>query len=180
MWDDLEEQVTLERRQLHRLLNTYHPLLERCAASEPDEIEISALASMLHSFYNGLENIFKRTALELRDPMPGGDSWHKDLLDRMAEATGNRSALLSSPLRDKIKEYMEFRHFFRHACTFHLRWNRMKALALGCEQTLLSLALPDGCTPREHSYQSGNHSYQINRARKVFGSLQVEIGAGKG
>ena len=139
MWDELREQVALERRQLHRLLNTYRALLGRCATSDPDDIEIAALASMLHSFYNGVENIFKRTALELGDAMPGGDSWHKDLLDRMAEATGNRSALLSSPLRDRIKEYMEFRHFFRHAYTFHLRWNRMKALAVGCEETLLSL-----------------------------------------
>ncbi|MGA3325513.1 MAG: hypothetical protein ABSF45_13660 [Terriglobia bacterium] len=136
MWDSLGEQVALERRQLHRLFLAYHPLLEKCAVSSPDYIELSALAAMLHSFYNGIENIFKRTTLELGDPMPGGESWHKDLLDGMTEATGNRKPVLSPGLRERLKEYMEFRHVFRHAYTFDLRWDRMKTLVLGCEETL--------------------------------------------
>jgi len=56
VWDELGEQVALERRQLQRLLDTYRALVKRCATSPPDDIEISALASMLHSFYNGVEN----------------------------------------------------------------------------------------------------------------------------
>ena len=55
MWDELREQVALERRQLHRLLRVYRALLGRCATSAPDDIEISALAAMLHCFYNGDE-----------------------------------------------------------------------------------------------------------------------------
>ena len=136
MWDSLGEQVTLERGQLHRLLRVYRPLLEKCAASPPNDIELSALAAMLHSFYTGIENIFKRTTLELGDPMPGGESWHKDLLDGMTEVTGNRKPVLSPGLRGRLKEYMEFRHVFRHAYTFDLRWDRMKTLVLGCEETL--------------------------------------------
>jgi predicted nucleotidyltransferase len=31
---------------------------------------------------------------------------------------------------------MEFRHVFRRAYTFDLRWDRMKTLILGCEDTL--------------------------------------------
>jgi hypothetical protein len=31
---------------------------------------------------------------------------------------------------------MEFRHFFRHSYVFFLRWDRMKPLVLGCEETL--------------------------------------------
>jgi hypothetical protein len=91
---------------------------------------------MLHSFYNGIENIFKRTVLELGDPMPDGESWHKDLLDGMTQATGNRKPVLSGGLRTRLKEYMEFRHLFRHAYTFDLRWDRMRTLVLGCEETL--------------------------------------------
>ena len=136
MWDSLQEQVALERRRLHRLFSVYRPLLEKCAASAPDDIELSALSAMLHSFYNGMENIFKRVTLELGDPMPGDESWHKELLDSMADATGNRNAVLSPQLRGRLKEYMEFRHVFRHAYTFDLRWDRMKTLVLGCEDTL--------------------------------------------
>ena len=88
------------------------------------------------SFYNGIENIFKRTTMELGDRMPGSESWHKELLDGMTQATPNRKPVISSGLRGRLKEYMEFRHVFRHPYTFDLRWDRMKTLVLGCEETL--------------------------------------------
>ena len=47
-----------------------------------------------------------------------------------------REQVLSRELGGRLKEYMEFRHVFRHAYTFDLRWDRMKALVLGCEETL--------------------------------------------
>src|SRR5947207_3857330 len=41
-------------------------------------------------------------------------------------------------------------------------------------------ALRAGCTRTKHSYQSGNRSSKLNETRMVFGSLQIEIGSGKG
>ena len=54
----------------------------------------------------------------------------------MTEPTGSRKPLISSELSVRLKEYMEFRHFFRHAYIFTLNWDRMKNLVLGSEQTL--------------------------------------------
>ncbi len=139
MWDKLRKQVAVEREQLGRLLESYRPLLETCAAGPPSDIELSALAAMLHSFYNGIENTFKRASVELGDPLPSGESWHQELLDAMAKATSHRKPVISPALRGRLKEYMEFRHFFRHAYIFSLRWDRMKGLALGCEDTLRQL-----------------------------------------
>ncbi len=136
MWDRLREQVALERGQLHRLLDVHRPLLDKCAASPPNNIELSALAAMLHAFYNGIENIFKRTAVEIDGGMPTGEFWHKALLDSMTRATGQRTSVLSPDLGRRLKEYMEFRHVFRHAYTFDLRWDSMKTLALGCDEAL--------------------------------------------
>jgi len=82
--DKQRKQVAVERQQLHRLLESYRPLLEKSTASPPNDIELSAMAAMLHSFYNGIENIFKRAAVELGDPLPGGESWHQELLETMA------------------------------------------------------------------------------------------------
>ncbi len=110
MWDELREQVTLERGQLHRLPDVYRPLVDQCAVTPPNDIELSALAAMLHAFYNGIENIFKGTAVELGGPMPTGEFWHKELLDSMTRATGQRGPVLSPELRGRLKEYMEFRH----------------------------------------------------------------------
>jgi len=136
VWDRLRKQIDLERRQLHLLLEKYQALLRKCAVTSPNDIELSALAAMLHAFYNGIETIFKRTAAELGDPLPAGESWHKELLDAMAQATRQRSPVLSPELQARLKEYMEFRHMFRHAYTFELQWNKMRTLILGCEETL--------------------------------------------
>ena len=54
----------------------------------------------------------------------------------MAQPTQKRKPVLPSDLQARLKEYMEFRHMFRHAYTFQLRWNKMMALILGCEETL--------------------------------------------
>lgn len=139
MWDRLRKQIAVERQQLHRLLETHRPLLEKCAATPPSDIELSALAAMLHSFYNGIENIFKRAAVELNDGLPGGEFWHKELLDAMTRPTSRRNPVISHELRGRLKEYMEFRHVFRHSYIFNLRWDGMKSLVLGCEETLRQL-----------------------------------------
>ena len=66
-WDKFRKQQAAEREQLRRLLAGMAPLLARCHQTAPNEIELSALAAMLHSFYTGIENIFKRVVAP-----PGG------------------------------------------------------------------------------------------------------------
>jgi hypothetical protein len=139
VWDDLREQITVEREQLRHLQDVRRPLLERCAARPPDRIELSALAAMLHSLYGGIDDIFKRSTLELGDRLPAGHSWHKDLLDSMATPGRDRGPLISAELKSRLTDYMEFRHFFRHSYVFVLEWDRMKPLVLGCEETLRQL-----------------------------------------
>ncbi len=56
------------------------PLLIQCRRISPSEIELSALAALLHAFYTGIENIFKRLALELDGTTLSGEAWHRDLL----------------------------------------------------------------------------------------------------
>jgi hypothetical protein len=102
-------------------LGTHLSLLERCATEAPDPIELSALAAVLHSFYTGIENIFKRVAVTLDEGLPQGDVWHRRLLDSMASGTTKRPAVITKPLRDTLRGYLDFRHVFRHAYTFELR-----------------------------------------------------------
>jgi hypothetical protein len=63
-WDKFRKQQATEREQLQRLLSGIHPLLAQCRDTAPTEIELSALAATLHSFYTGVKNIFKRVAME--------------------------------------------------------------------------------------------------------------------
>jgi len=139
VWDNLRKAISLERQQLRRLLQDYRPLLEKCAAAPPNLTELSALALVLHSFYNGVENIFRRVATELGSGAPRGQFWHRRLLDSMKQPATARPALISEQLAERLDEYLQFRHLFRHSYGFDLGWNSMKPLALECQDTLKQL-----------------------------------------
>ena len=85
-WDELRKEIATERRYLHRELHGYKPLLEKCRMQAPDMIESTALGALLHSFYNGLENIFKRIAMACDGALPEGGLWHRRLLARRSHS----------------------------------------------------------------------------------------------
>jgi uncharacterized protein with von Willebrand factor type A (vWA) domain len=136
---ELRGQTEVERRQLRRLLETHAGLLARCREGEPTVDELAALAAILHAFYNGVENIFKRVAATLDGGPPSGPFWHADLIEAMATAKPNRPALLSESLSETLQEYLDFRHVFRQAYSFELRWEKMKHLVLGLHEILRRL-----------------------------------------
>ncbi len=134
-WDRFRKQQAAEREQLQRLLSGVRGLLTRCRSTAPTEIELSAPAATLHSFYTGVENIFKRVAVELDGEPVRGDSWHRELLLRMKAPTARRPALLSEETHDTLNEYLRFRHVFRNAYSFDLDWQKMSPLVLRLEET---------------------------------------------
>lgn len=136
MSDKLRKQLEVERQQLNRLIGEHRILLDSCATKEPTPIEVSALATFLHSFYSGIENSLKRIAFEIDGEVPSGDAWHRQLLTLMANATAVRPPVLSQTLYEILSEYLAFRHFFRQAYSFHFDWSKMAGLVLKAEQTL--------------------------------------------
>ena len=62
IWFKLHEKVAskvdFEIGQIEELLASYSELLKRSQTETPNLVDITALGSVLHSFYNGLENIF--------------------------------------------------------------------------------------------------------------------------
>jgi hypothetical protein len=139
--DKLQKQIRVEFSQLNQLLETHRSLFEKCKATKPDPIEQSALAAMLHAFYTGVENILKRIALEINGRLPEGEFWHRKLLDEMAAPAQNRPAIISIALKESLRNYLEFRHVFRHAYTFELRWEKMSGLVRDCEKVLQEIEL---------------------------------------
>jgi len=47
-----------------------------------------------------------------------------------------RPLVISERLRESLRGYLDFRHVFRQAYTFELRWQRMAVLVRNCEETL--------------------------------------------
>src|SRR3972149_978650 len=97
--DKLQKQIRVEFSQLKQLLEIHRSLVEKCKTTKPDPIERSALAAMLHAFYTGVENILKRTALEINGRLPEGEFWHRKLLEEMPFPPPIVQQLFHSPLR---------------------------------------------------------------------------------
>jgi hypothetical protein len=109
--EKVASQITFEIEQLDQLLVAYADLWERAQQGTPDLVEVTAMASVLDSFYNGLENIFLSITKGLDQEVPAGAQWHRDLLVQMTHETVNRSSVISAELAQKLADYLGFRHF---------------------------------------------------------------------
>ena len=115
----------------------------------PGPIHPRTLGSMLHDFYTGSERIFQTIAEELDGGLPTGEEWHRALLDQMTlDLAGIRPPVLDDTLRERLDEYLRFRHVFRHIYGFQLQRERCEPLAdqLGDVLDALSRQLNTFCT----------------------------------
>ena len=128
MADNVVSHIIFEIGQIDQLLTVYADLVERVQQRPPDLVEIAALASVLHSFYNGLENIFLSIAKGLDPQVSTGAQWHRDLLVHMTQETAHRGAVISAELAQKLATYLGFRHFYRHSYSFFLEWDKLQEL----------------------------------------------------
>ena len=131
MLEKVFSQIEFEIKQIDHLFEIYANLLQQAQQnSSPDLVEVIAVASVLHSFYNGLENIFLTIAKRIDHNVPDSAQWHRDLLTRMAEATLTRKAVLTAETTRQLAKYLGFRHFYRHSYSFFLEWDELEGLAL--------------------------------------------------
>jgi len=136
VWPETKSRAELELSLLRRELEEYRDLIEKVHQAEPSKIELAALAAFVHAYYTGIESIFKRIATEVDGDSSDGGRWHSDLLRSMAQPTEKRKAVVSIGLRHVLGKYLEFRHVFRHAYNFELKWSRMGDLVLDAEEVL--------------------------------------------
>jgi hypothetical protein len=94
-----------------------------------DDAYLKATAFDLHGFYGGLERIFEAVATTIDGSVPGGESWHRDLLQQMGrEIQGVRPALFSEETLSIMDGFRRFRHRIRNIYSFNLVPERIKAL----------------------------------------------------
>ena len=92
-------------------------------------LKLAGVATILHNFYNGIENILKLIFKEKRIPLPQGHSWHKDLLKIAVERK-----IISDLTINQIGEYLAFRHFYSHAYVFDLYAEKLEPLVENIEK----------------------------------------------
>jgi hypothetical protein len=86
-------------------------------------LELAGVATLLHNFYNGVENILKRILLEKGISIPQGNAWHKELLN-----LSEQEKIISPQVKNQLGEFLAFRHFFSHAYALDLYAGRMEPL----------------------------------------------------
>jgi len=124
------EEVRFEIGHLEQLFVSYSDLLPGARERTPGLVEMTALASVVHSFYQGMENIFVAVAKRLDQQLPTGDHWHKDLLAQMTRQTAKRPPVISTELETRLAVYLGFRHFSRHAYPYFLDWDELEKLVV--------------------------------------------------
>jgi hypothetical protein len=129
--DKLKVKLLFEISQIDKLLDKSEPLLNLCKLKIPDFIEISAAAMILHSFYNGIENMMLLIFKYYDEELPNSYKWHSELLGMSFLSNKNRKQIFQNDLQKTLEEYLKFRHFVRHAYQFQLEWSRMKNLISG-------------------------------------------------
>ena len=124
-----------EIKNIDDLFVEYALLFDLAKQKKPDSVEILALASLVHSFYNGLENVFQIIAKRVDAYTPTSPAWHVALLTKMGEKTEKRKAVLQETTLFDLQEYLGFRHFFRHSYTYTVEWAKLEPLIINIHKT---------------------------------------------
>ncbi len=126
--------------RLEQILEDTRRVVERAgyllkkARQTGDDGYMDGVALNLHGFYAGMESCFEDIARTVDGAMPTSANWHKELLQQMAaDMKALRPAVIGRTTRDCLDEYRAFRHLVRNIYTFHLKPERLDALAAEAE-----------------------------------------------
>lgn len=134
---DLQDLVGDELKTLHRLVTEAETGLVQIEDIPPSQFEMNALASYVHQFYTGCERILERIAIHIDGGVAGGAFSHANLLAQMAQdEPGVRPAVIDQALWLRLQDYLQFRHFFRHAYAYSLDWAKLQPLVEAMDETL--------------------------------------------
>ena len=93
-------------------------------------LELAGVATLIHNFYNGIENILKKLVAGAGTKLPDGPSWHQDLINIAISKD-----IISESSARKLRQYLAFRHFFSHSYSFELDPKRISNLVKDIKST---------------------------------------------
>jgi hypothetical protein len=132
--NNLKEKIEHEISRIEKLLNDSKPLLDLCKIKEPDYIEITATAQILHSFYNGVESVVMHFLKSINEKTPNDIRWHKALFEITFGQNAKNVVILRPEIKEQMEKYMYFRHFIRHSYSSELRWSEMETLVKNLDE----------------------------------------------
>ncbi len=144
----VQARIAKERENLDRLLSqmSRHGIYPEVHAESMggfrlcDNEGLRIVGSMLHDFYTFVENIAKTVAARVDGGIPGGDDWHRELLEQMSlPIPGLRPPLLSGDTVELLNKFRAFRHVFRNIYGFQLDAGRTLELLRDLNRTVVAL-----------------------------------------
>ena len=101
---------------------------------EPDFVEITATAQILHSFYNGVESVVILFLKNIHEKVPNDSRWHKTLFEITFGQNSKNIKILRNDIKEQMEKYMYFRHFIRHSYSSELVWSEMEVLVKNLDE----------------------------------------------
>ena len=129
-----KEKIMYEISRIDKLINDVNPLLKLCKLKNPDIIEITAAAQVLHSFYNGIESVVVLILKSIGEKIPNDIGWHKKLFEITYGDNSKNAIIIRNDLKKKMEKYLYFRHFIRHSYSSELKWDEMEILINNLEE----------------------------------------------
>ncbi len=117
---ELKERIEAEFENIDKVLAEFP---SGKSLPELSLLELAGVATLLHNFYNGIENIIKQILSEKNITLADGKSWHKDLLE-----SALKENIISTGCLSDLSEYLAFRHFFNHSYALDLQSDKLEPL----------------------------------------------------
>ena len=124
---ELAERIRAEVMDLDRVARRAERFWRAAGEAGVDrDAYLDAVALNLQSFYSGNERLFELIARRVDEVVPGGETWHRDLLRQMArEIEGRRPAVISEASAAGLELCRRFRHLVRNLYAMDLAPERM-------------------------------------------------------
>lgn len=105
-------------------------------APDLNKIELVALGTFIHNFYNGIENILKRIFQYKNIILKDAPGYHKFLLKKAKE-----ESIINDALCNSLYKFLTFRHFFIHGYSFMIELDKLRILVDNIENTYKNFKL---------------------------------------
>jgi hypothetical protein len=125
---NIKIKIEHEISRIEKQISDAKPLLDLCKIKEPDFIEITATAQVLHSFYNGVESVILLFFKNSEEKLPNDIHWHKTLFEMAFGKNSKNIRIFNDDIKEKLEEYLSYRHFIRHSYSSELKWDEMAPL----------------------------------------------------
>lgn len=120
----LKAEIGAQIKEIERI---FTEIEDRKKGAKRSKAKLESLAYKLHNLYCAFEDLFKIVARHFENQVEDIARFHKELLKRMSiQIEGVRPALLSEDTFKVLDELRAFRHYFRHAYSYELRYEKIK------------------------------------------------------